>query len=72
MIVFHNILQRLSEAGYSTYFLQRNKIIPSSCLDRLRNGKPVTTDTLDTVCRLCNCQPGDLITYQPDEADPEE
>ncbi len=66
MIVFHDILQRLSESGYNSYRIRREKLLPEGTMTRLRNGAPITTITIDTICRLCQCQPADLITWQPD------
>ena len=36
----------------------------------LKNGraKAVRFSTLDAICRVLQCQPGDLIIYEPDEA----
>lgn len=64
MIVYNDILGKLKEAGYTTYRLRKEKIIPDSIVQRLRSGKPITTDTLDTICNLLNCQPGDLIRFE--------
>lgn len=66
MIVYHEILERLSAAGYTAYKLQREKLLPGSTMDRIRHNSPISTDTLDTICRLCNCQPGELLTWEPD------
>ncbi len=70
MIQYLDILGKLSEAGYSSYRIQKEGLIPSSTLTRIRNQEPINTTTIDTVCRLCECQPGDLMIYRPD--DPEE
>ena len=70
MIQYLDIMGKLSEAGYSSYRIQQEKLIPSSTLTRIRNQEPINTTTIDTVCRLCECQPGDLMIYRPD--DPEE
>lgn len=64
MIVYNNILDKLKEAGYTTYRLRKEKILPDSIVQRLRDGRPITTDTLDTICTLLNCQPGDLIRFE--------
>ncbi len=71
MIVYQEIMEKLSAAGYSSYRLQQEKLIPNSTLDRLRHQEPVNLTTIDTVCRLCECQPGDLMYWVPDET-PEE
>ncbi len=66
MIVFHDLLSRLSAAGWSTYRLQKERQLPNSVIIRIRAGKSITTATLDTVCRLLSCQPGELISWEPD------
>jgi len=67
MILYKDILDKLCAAGYSSYRIRREKILPNSVVDRLRNGEPITTTTLDTICRLLNCQPGDIIEYRDDK-----
>lgn len=66
MIVYHEIMEKLSAAGFSAYRLQKEKLIPGSTMDRIRHNSPISTDTLDTICRLCSCQPGELLTWEPD------
>ena len=67
MIVFKNLLEKLAESGWSTYRLRKEKIISSATLDRIRAGQSVSTETIDTVCRLCHCQPGDLMEFRDTE-----
>lgn len=67
MIRFHNMLGLLSESGWSTYRLIKEKQISSGTITRIRAGMSVSTDTIDTICRLCNCQPGDLMEYVPEK-----
>ena len=71
MIVYQGILEKLSAAGYSSYRIQKEKLIPGSTMTRIRKNGPISTETLDTICRLCRCHPGDLITWEPDKT-PEE
>ena len=66
-------MAKLSAAGYSTYRIRQNKLLPESTIQKLRTGGTVTTDTINTICALLNCQPGDLLEYIPDaENAPEE
>ncbi len=67
MIVFQDIMARLNEKGWTSYKLRKGSILPEGTLTRLRHGQPITTETIDTLCRLCDCQPGDLMRYEPDE-----
>lgn len=66
MIVFVDLLKLLSEHGYNTNRLRKEKLLGESSIDRMRKGQPVSISTLDTVCKLCQCQPGDLIIWVPD------
>ena len=66
MIVYHNILGKLASCGWTTTRLQRERQISNGTIIQIRAGKAITTTTIDTICRLCSCQPGDLISYVPD------
>lgn len=35
-------------------------------LQKIRSGKMVSWATLETICDLLECQPGDLIVYEKD------
>jgi putative transcriptional regulator len=39
----------------------------------LKNGKAkaIRLSTLDRICRVLDCQPGDILEYRPDENTPE-
>lgn len=67
MIVYNDILNKLAACGWPTTRLQREHEISNGTIIQIRAGKPITTTTIDTICRLCSCQPGDIITYVPDQ-----
>ena len=69
MIIFNDILQKLKEAGYNSTRIRKENILPQSTLQRLREGKPITTETINVICSLLNCQPGDLLEYIPDSGE---
>ena len=64
MIVYKDIIPKLIEAGYNTNRLRKEKILPQSVMQRLRNNQPITTDTIDKLCTLLNCNVEDLIEYK--------
>lgn len=66
MIVYNDILGKLSAAGWSTYRLQREGLISNGSIIQIRTNKPITTTTLNVICGLLSCQPGDLISWVPD------
>ena len=67
MIVYLDILKLLSDSGWSTYRVAKERLLSPSTIDRIRNGQPINTTTIDTICRLCSCQPGDILSYVPDQ-----
>ena len=62
-----DIIAALRAAGYSTYKIRNEKILTESQLQHLRRNHLLTHDAFDKLCRLLNCQPGDLVEYIPDE-----
>jgi DNA-binding Xre family transcriptional regulator len=65
LIVFSDILKMLSDHGWSTYRLQKEKRISNGVIIQIRAKKPLSTTTIDKICELCDCQPGDLMRYVP-------
>lgn len=65
MIEFADMLKMLSDRGWSTYRLQKEKQISNGTIIQMRAKKPLSTNTIDKVCELCDCQPGDLMRYVP-------
>ena len=61
-----NVIKMLKEAGYSSYFMERNKIFGSRDIQKFRDGVPPGPKVLDRLCTLLHCQPGDLIEWMPD------
>lgn len=37
------------------------KVVSSSTLSKLKKGETVRTDTLEKICALLGCQPGDIM-----------
>lgn len=58
-----DILEKLKENGYSTYKLRKDKIIGEAQIQKIRNGDIASKETLNTICELLNCQPGDILEY---------
>ena len=58
-----DIMARLKGRGYSSTRIREEKLIGQSYLQQIRHGELVSWKTLDTICALLDCQPGDLIEY---------
>ena len=62
-----DVLAELKKMGYSTARIREEKLIGQSYLQQLRHGDLVSWKTIDTLCRLLECQPGDLVEYVKEE-----
>lgn len=58
-----DILSALKKAGYSSYKIRKEKLLGEATLQKIRNGEPVSWENISTVCRLLQCQPGDILEY---------
>jgi len=61
-----DVLEKLKEAGYTTYRIRENKLLAGSTVQKLRRGEGVSWDNISTICTLLNCQPGDIMEYVAD------
>ena len=61
-----DILAELKKKGYSSTRIREEKLIGQSYLQQLRRGELVSWKTLDMICSLLECQPGDLMEYVED------
>lgn len=59
-----DIMEALSRAGYSSTRLRREKLLGESYMTQLRRGELVSWAAMNTICRLLQCQPGDILEYQ--------
>ncbi len=64
-----DVLAALKDAGYSTTRIRKENLIGQSYLQQLRHGELVSWKTIETLCRLLNCQPGDIVEYQAEPAE---
>lgn len=69
MICYNRFWETLRSSPESTYTLIKNHRISSSAIDKLRRNKPVTTTTINDLCRILNCRVEDILTYVPSEED---
>ena len=69
MISYQPFWDTLRKVGESTYTLIKNQHISSSTIDKLRNNKPLTTTTINDLCRILNCSVEEIMVYIPSEND---
>ena len=61
-----DVLHALKNAGFTTYRLRKDKILGEATIQKLRNFELVSWENINTICRLLNCQPGDIMEYVQD------
>ena len=66
MISYAPFYKTIKEKNITTYKLINTYGISRSLLDRLKHNKPITTVTLDDLCRICDCKVDDIIEYVED------
>ena len=62
-----DVLNAIKEKGYTTYKLRKQKIMGEATVQKLRRNELVSWANIAVICRLLECQPGDLLEYVPDE-----
>lgn len=61
-----DVLVALKEKGYSSTRIRNEKLIGQSYLQQLRHGEMVSWKVIELICKLLNCQPGDILEYEED------
>ena len=69
MISYQPFWDTLRASPESTYTLIKHHRISSSTIDKLRKNKPLTTTTLNDLCRILNCSISQILEYIPCEDD---
>ena len=63
-----DVLQALKNAGYSTYRLQKEKILSAGTVQKIRSGDAsLSIEIINVICDLLESQPGDLLEWYPAE-----
>ena len=58
-----NVLDSLKEKGYTSYTLRKEKLLGESTIQKLRGGLPVSWENLEVLCKLLDCNIGDIVEY---------
>ena len=63
MISYEPFYKTLKSRGITTYKLINTYGISRSLLDRLKHDKPISTVTLNDLCKICGCKVEDVLVY---------
>lgn len=64
MIIYKDILQKLKDTGYNTNRIRKEGVLSEGTLQRLREGRPITTETIDIICNLTGRRIEDIIEHK--------
>lgn len=68
VLKYDKLFAVLEAAGITATKIRAEKIMSQDTYYKLKRGEPadVRTSTIDKLCALLGCQPGDLMEYVPD------
>lgn len=69
MISYRPFWETIRESNETTYTLIKNHHLSSSTIDKLRKNKPITTTTINDLCRILECRVEHILEYLPSDAD---
>ena len=62
-----DVLKELKEKGYNTSRLRTDKIMGEATIQNIRENQLASWATIDTICRLLECNVGDVVEYQRED-----
>lgn len=60
-----DIFEELKKHGYNQARIQRDRLLPAQTSQNIKAGKSITLETLNKICVMLKCQPGDVIEVIP-------
>lgn len=72
IISYDNLWNVMKERGVTQYALIKTYHISPAQITRLKRNESVSTHTIETFCKILNCDVGDIMRYIPDEESSEE
>ena len=67
MISYTPLYETMKRKNISTYKLINSYGVSRSLIDRLKHDKPISTVTLNDLCRIFGCRVEDILQYVPEE-----
>nr|DAO20888.1 MAG TPA: Cro/C1-type HTH DNA-binding domain protein [Caudoviricetes sp.] len=66
-IKYDKLLKMMANQGITSYTLKRDNIIGQATFKKIKEGGDIDTRTIAKLCKLLNCQPGDILEYTPED-----
>lgn len=66
MISYEPFYNTMKKKNMTTYKLIKEYNVSRSLIDRLKHNKPISTVTIDDLCRMLSCNVEDILVYTED------
>lgn len=61
---YDKLFELLKERGITTYKIRQENLVSQAALTKMKNGNGnIDTRTLERLCAVLHCQPGDIMEY---------
>jgi DNA-binding Xre family transcriptional regulator len=67
VITYSPFFNTIKEKGVTTYALIHKHNISNGTLYRMRQNKPLSTETINTLCNILQCKVEEIIIHIPDQ-----
>lgn len=67
MMVFDPLWETMEKKNVTIYALIVKHGISRGTVNKLRHNKNVTLVTIEHLCKILDCQPGDIVSYVKDK-----
>lgn len=69
-IKYNRLIALLEKKGYTTYKIRQDNIMSQSAWQKIRTGTGhIDTRTIEKLCHILGCQPGDIMEYEEESND---
>lgn len=65
-ITYNKLLALLDEKGITSYTVKKAGTIGQATWKKIHEGGHIDTRTINALCALLDCQPGDILEYVPE------
>lgn len=66
-IKYDKLIKMMQKAGITSYTIKRDKIIGQATYKKIMEGGDIDTRTIAKLCKVLECQPGDIMEYVEEE-----
>lgn len=63
MVNYEPLWKTMEERNISTYALIHKHGFSSRTINNLKHNKGITVDTLEKLCKILNCTPNDILSF---------